>query len=400
MEKKPTFTDYLSILYKWKKFLIINLLIVTIIATVVSFLIPETFKSTSKIILAPQNSMGGGLGSLLGDNPAISLGAKLFGVGGTSNEDLILGLLNSRTIVEKVINKFDLYDYYDEKDRNYDKLMKKMAGDLIFEPNEFGMIEVSVINKDPVLSADIANYFVSLVDSMNIELSIRNAKNNRIFVEKRYDKNIKDLRIAEDSLYQFQKKYGIFAVPEQLEIAVKAAAEIEAKLSQREIMLQMLKETNGTGTPQYINLLSEVKILRKKVKELKYSDNLSSISNILFPFKKMPDIVIEYYRLFREVEIQSKILEFTLPMFEQAKFDEQKSTPTILTIDKAVPAQLKYAPKKSFIILAFIFMALFIHIPLIFRGESILGLKEFNNLIIKKEFNFFKKLVYIYKMNF
>lgn len=399
MEHQPKITDYLSILFKWKKLFIIVLLFVTIISTVISFLIPETFKSISRVILAPQNSNGmGGLSSLMSGNSALSLGAELFGSGST-NEDLILGLLNSRTIIEKVVNKYDLYDYYDENERNYDKLIKKMAGDLIFELNEFGMIEVGVINKNPNLAADIANSFVTYTDSINIELGVRAARNNRIFIENRYNKNVQDLRSAEDSLYIFQKKYGIFAIPEQLEISIKAAAEIEAQLNQKEIMLYMLKETGDTSSPQYISLFKEVKLLRNKVDELKNSDKLSSSSNILFPFRNMPNIIIEYFRLFRDVEIQSKILEFTLPMYEQAKLDEQKSTPTVLIIDKAVPAQLKFAPKKAFIILSFFFITFFILLILVLRGEKILTSKNITNAIERKELRFYSYLINLFKIN-
>ncbi|MCB9247180.1 MAG: hypothetical protein H6613_00845 [Ignavibacteriales bacterium] len=132
------------------------------------------------------------------------------------------------------------------------------------------------------------------------------------------------MKSAEDSMYTFQKKYGIFAVPEQLEASVKAAAEIEGLLTQRELMLDMLKATSGESSPQYTNLLSEVTVLRKKVNELKYADKLSPLQMFYFHLKKSPDMIIEYYRLFREVEIQSKIMEFSLPIFEQAKLDEQK----------------------------------------------------------------------------
>ncbi len=397
-KRELSFTDYLSVLYKWKKFLIINLLAVTVISTTISFLIPETFRSTAKVILAPENSMGG-LSSLMGGNSALSLGAKLFGVSST-NEDLILGLLESRSIIEKVVNKFNLYEYYEVEDRNFDKLMKMMGGDLVFDPNEYGLIEISVVNENPQLSADIANYFVELADSMNIELAVRSAKENRKFVEDRYNKNVRDLRTAEDSMYVFQKKYGIFAVPEQLEIAFKAAAEIEAELTKREVMLHMLKATSGKNSPQYIKLLSEVEIFRKKVSELKYSNKLSSISNILIPFKNMPDIVIAYYRLFREVEIQSKIMEFTLPMFEQAKVEEQKNMPTLLIIDKAVPAQLKYAPKKSVIILGALFLVSFFLIPFVFSSERAITREKQNNIIQEKQNNFAKRIIRLYKLKF
>ncbi|MCB0744824.1 MAG: hypothetical protein KDC67_13030 [Ignavibacteriae bacterium] len=401
MKENLTFTDYLSVLYKWQKFLIINLLIVGIIATTISFLIPKTYRATAAVILAPESSMGlGGLSGLISGGSTMSLGAKLFGMSST-DEDLILGLLNSRTIIEKVVNKFNLYEYYDEdEERNYDKLIKSMSGDLSFEPNEYGMVEISVVNKNPEQSAEIANYFVYLADSVNIELAIRNAKNNRIFVERRYQKNIDDLKSAEDSMYAFQKKYGIFAVPEQLEASVKAAAEIEGLLTQRELMLDMLKATSGESSPQYTNLLSEVTVLRKKVNELKYADKLSSTSNVLFPFKKAPDMIIEYYRLFREVEIQSKIMEFSLPIFEQAKLDEQKSIPTLLVVDKAVAPQLKYSPKKSVIILGSLFLLSFILIPLVFVSEKVIGLEKYDNIIQQKQSNFANRIIKLYKMKF
>ncbi len=44
-----------------------------------------------------------------------------------------------------------------------------------------------------------------------------------------------------------------------------------------------------------------------------------------------------------------------MPMYEQAKVEEQKSIPTIMVIDKAVPPELKYSPKRSVIILGFSF---------------------------------------------
>lgn len=96
------------------------------------------------------------------------------------------------------------------------------------------MIEVSVINKDPNVAADIANYFIRLGDSLNIIYNVERAKNNRIFLEQRYVKNREDLKKADEELYAFQKKYGIVAIPQQLEVAVKSAAEIEGILTKKE----------------------------------------------------------------------------------------------------------------------------------------------------------------------
>ena len=396
---QPKFSDYLYILYKWKKLLFINMFIIIVGATVYSFLIPEQFKATSTVMVSQGGNNMGGLSSLIGNSNIASLGAQLLG-GSNPSQDVIFGILSSRTALTDVINRFKLMEYYEIDDANMDKALKAFSGDVIFEPNENGMIEVSVINKNPELSAKIANYFVHLADSINIKLNIEQAKNNRIFVEKRYNKNVADLRAAEDSMYKFQKKYGIFAVPEQLEASVKAAAGIEAQLVQQQLMVDMLKQQYGVNSPLYAQMNTQLNFLKSKVEELKKSSKLSFPSNVLFPFAEVPDLIIQYYRIYREIEIQSKIMEFVLPMYEQAKVEEQKSIPSLLVVDKAVPPQLKHSPKKAFIILLFFFFGLFIHIPMIFRMEKIYNLKSYNNPLEIKEENLYSRFVRIYRLKF
>ena len=401
-QKKETgLGDYIYILYKWKKFLIINLFIVLVLATVYAFLLPKQYKATATIMIPPENESAlGGLTSLLGGKSSIaSMGSRLFGVSNTS-EDILLGIINSRTALTEIIDKFNLMKYYEINDKNIDKALKAFRNDISSEPNEYGMIDFNVINKDPNVSAKIANYMVHLVDSLNIQLNIERARNNRMFIEKRYLQNVQDLKNAEDSLYRFQKRYGIVAVPEQLEVTVKAAAEIESQLMKKEMEAYFVKQSYGEDSPQYKGVLAEIKMLKDKVQELKSSSNLSASSNILYPFKEMPDISIQYLRAFREVEIQQAIQEIVLPMYEQAKVDEQKSVPTLMVVDKAVAPELKYSPKRSFIIVGLFLVFAFILIPFVFWGEKALTRKEFKNPLQAKESNFFKRIVNLYKMKF
>lgn len=404
--KQPKFSDYMYILYKWKKFLIINMLIIIIAATIYSFLLPEQFKATSIVMVANTNAnriaglgtalSSGGLGGLSGLS---GLGTQLLGTTNPSN-DLIYEILESRATLTKVINKFDLMAYYGIDDENMDKAIKYFSDDIIFEPTDNGLIEVSVINESPEKSAHMANYFVQLADSVNIVLNVEQAKNNRIFIEKRYFKNIQDLASAEDSMYKFQKLYGIFAVPEQLEASVKATAEIEAQLVEQEMIVDLLKEQYGVNFPSYIEMNNKLDYLRNKVNELKNASDLSFTSNVLFPFAKVPDLTLNYFRFYRDIEIQSKILEFVLPMYEQAKVEEQKSTPSLLVVDKAVPPQLKYSPKKAVIILAAVFLLLIIMVPFIFIGEKAVSREQFQNPLQASEAKFFNKVLKMYRMKF
>jgi len=398
--EKYNFSDYFYILFKWKKFIIINLLIVIIISTVIAFLLPQDYKASATIMIPPSEEMGlGGLGSILGGKSSLaSLGAKAFGLSSNTSEDVILGIINSRTALTDAIKKFDLMQYY--KTNNMDKALKAFKGDISFGPNEFGMIDFSVVNENPETSAAITNYLVALVDSLNIKYNIERARENRIFIEQRYDKNVRDLKNAEDSLYRFQKKYGIVAVPEQLEVSVKAAAEIEATLNQKEIEAYFMKQQYGDNAPQYKGILAEVNLLKDKVMQLKDSPNIRSTSNVLFPFKELPDIAIQYLRDYQEVKVQQEIMEIVMPMFEQAKVDEQKSIPTIMVVDKAVPPELKYGPKRSVIILGAFFLILFLIIPFVFWAEGAALRDKYRNPLQNKEAKFVKRLIKIYGMNF
>lgn len=392
-------SDYIYILYKWKKFIIINVLIVGIITTIIAFLFPNQYKATATVMVPPNDQMGlGGLTSLLGGKSSIaSAGSRLFGVSNTS-EDLLLGIINSRTALTKVIKDFNLMQYYDISDTNIDKAIKAFRADILADPNEFGMIEFSIINKDPNVSAEIANYLVTLVDSMNIELNIQRAKNNRLYIEKRYLQNVSDLKKAEDSLYNFQKKYGIVAVPEQLEVTVKAAAEIESELTKKELQSYFIFDRFGENSPQNKQIQTEIKLLKQKVQQLKNSTTLSNSSNTLFAFKDMPSIAIQYLRAYREVQIQQSILEIVMPMYEQSKVEEQKSMPTIMVIDNAAVPQLKYSPRRSFMILSIVAVCVFILIPLTFRMEKLIFGDKPTNKFEEREKQYYSQIIKIYRI--
>jgi len=93
---QPKFSDYLYILYKWKKLLFINMFIIIVGATVYSFLIPEQFKATSTVMVSQGGNNIGGLSSLIGNSNIASLGAQLLG-GSNPSQDVIFGILSSRT---------------------------------------------------------------------------------------------------------------------------------------------------------------------------------------------------------------------------------------------------------------------------------------------------------------
>ena len=65
----------------------------------------------------------------------------------------------------------------------------------------------------------------------------------------------------------------------------------------------------------------------------------------------MPDVALDYLRLTREVEIQSKLKAFLLPTYEQAKLDESKQSLLYVVLDSAIPPMRKSRPKRASILI-------------------------------------------------
>ncbi|MGD0037050.1 MAG: hypothetical protein ABSC53_07135, partial [Bacteroidota bacterium] len=107
--------------------------------------------------------------------------------------------------------------------------------------------------------------------------------------------------------------------------------------------------------------------LRNKLSQMNSGLQTSkNTMNVFVPFNKIPDLGSEYIRKFREVEIQYKILQLITPLYEQAKVEENRQTPSVLILDKAFPAEKKSKPKVSIYLLLSFFISIALAILLVF----------------------------------
>jgi capsule polysaccharide export protein KpsE/RkpR len=391
MEKKSNFTDYLSILFKWKKFIIINFTIVAIVTVVITLLITNLYKSKAVIMLSEQQGLNA-LGAL--SNVGSLFGGFLGGSGDTQI-DKIFGYLESNRLRNDIINRFDLEDYYEFSEYRREKTLKQLKEDLTYDLTDNGFIEISMIHSNSDSAANIINYLVKELDKLNREIILQNASNYRKFVEKRYFKNIADLKQAQEDMKLFQTEYGVYTIPEQFKVTFEAIGNLEVELFKKKIQLDIIGINKGVKSNEYDILKSELQKLESNLEKIRagnYSDNQSLI---FLPQNKLPEIYKKYFTIFGEIEIQTKLLEFILPMYEQAMMEEQKNIPTLIVVDEAVPSELKYFPKRSFIVISVLFLLLIIHLITVPRLEKVISMISTKNEVEKieyKSYSFLKKL--------
>ena len=324
-----------------------------VISAIVAFLITPKFKSTASVFPAEKADLLGGLEGITSLAKSFSPSKALSSLGSNPETDRYLAILKSGTVISAVIRKFDLVHVYDITSYPGENTAKELLDNVDFTVETEGNITITVYDKDPKRAADMANYFVEMLNKKNTELQVQNARGNRQFIEERYNKNLSDLAASEDSLKAFQKKYGVIAMPEQTEASIKAAAEITGQLVIKEVQGEVFRRTQSSDNPSVIATQIEIDELHKKLSQMNSGVNVSTKEmNVFVPFSKIPDLGGEYIRKLREVEIQYKILQFITPLYEQAKVEEQRSTPSVIVLDYASPAERKAKPKRLFIILA------------------------------------------------
>ncbi|MFC2094633.1 GumC family protein, partial [Bacteroidota bacterium] len=316
------------------------------------FLIEEQFDSSALLVPAEDASMGGiaGLIGNFGSNLPFDIGA-----GSSPEMNMYNTIIYSRTNLQKIIDKFDLYKVYklNPEVKDYKKkAIKILSSNISANETELYSYELTVRSNSPQLSADIANYIIKKLNEKLIELKTQKSKSNRIFLGERVDEIRKNLNNAEDSLMIYQKESGILEPIEQFKGIVNAYTLLETELITKQIEKSILMQLKGENSPLVNNITIEVEEYERKIREIK---NIGSPEGMIPALDALPEKGIIYFRLLREVEINSKILEFILPFYEQAKIEEKKDIPTLQIIDNAIPPEKKSYPPRTIITLVITF---------------------------------------------
>jgi len=367
-DKKIDLLDYLVILIKWKKFLIL-LLLPTMIVTYLAiyFLIEEQFDAEALIIPAEDSSMGG-IASLIG-NLDVNLPFDL-GASSSPEMGLYTTIIYSRSNLQKVIDKFDLYQVYELTPETKDykkKAVEKLGDNISASETEFGAFTLEVRANSPDLAANIANFIIDELNRALIRIRTEKSRNNRIFLQDRIVEIRKNLRDSEDSLIIYQSVSGILQPEEQFKGIIEAYTTIESELIAKKIQRSILENIKGEQSIEVTNMQFEIEEIERKLGEMKKHGEPSGIIPSL---ETLPEKAINYFRIFREVEINSAILTFIIPIFEQSKIEEKKDIPTLQVIDYAIPAEKKSFPPRMILTLLMTFSVFLIAFIFILTKEN------------------------------
>lgn len=338
-----------------------------------AFLIPSRFESAARLMPPDQQNssmamlaaaatggwsgsgatsgLGSGLGSIAGD----LLGMK-------SSGELFIGILQSRTVEDDLINKFNLRKVY--RDRYMEDARKDLNDKTdVSEDRKSGIVTIRVVDKDPQRAAALVQEYVSELNRVVVLLNTSSAHREREFLEGRLVQVKQDLESAENGFSDFASKNSALDIPAQGKAMIEASAALEGQFIAAQTELASLKQIYADGNVRVHATQARVDELRHQLDKLggKF-DSAGSVSNqnqttqsqndqSMYPsIRRLPVLGVKYADLYRTTKVQEAVFETLTQEYELAKVQEAKETPSVKVLDPPNIPEKKFFPSRMLVV--------------------------------------------------
>ena len=325
---------------------------------VLSLIWPKKYESTTKLMppdssssaLSPaalmSSSSGSSEGSSGGSGVLGMYAASLLGM--KSSAGLFVGILQSATVQDGIIDKFDLRKVYHVS--KYESARRQLASlTHVIEDKKSGIISIAVIDSSPQRASDIARAYVDQLDQRVAQLSTSSARRERIFLEERLRTVKEDLDEASKELGKFSSTSATFDPKEQGRAMVQGAAELEGELIAAEAQLSGLQQIYTDNNVRVRTLRARVQELKAQLQRLQGTPNIDdSTGSTEYPsIRQLPLLSVTYSDLYRRQKIEETVFEILTKQYELAKVQEAKEIPTVRVLDIAQVPESRISPKRS-----------------------------------------------------
>ncbi len=343
--------ELLTVLVRHKNFLFAAILGSATIALVVAvFILPKIYTGTA-VLMPPQQDQSTAaalLGQLIGGS-GTSAGGIATALGLKNPNDLYVGILKSRTIADRLIERFQLQKLYDE-----DTLVETRE---VLEDNttiiagKDGLIKIEFDDEDPKRAADIANAYVEELENLTKQLAISEASHRRLYFENQVRRARDGLAEADLSLKKVQESTGLIKLDDQARAIFETVAALRGAIAAKELTLSAMSSFATERNPDYIRERQILIGMKQQLAGLERNNKLGA-GDILVPTSKVPEVGLNYLSKYRDVKYYEALYGSLAQQLELAKIDEGKNATIIQFVDRAVAPDKKSKPKRALIVIA------------------------------------------------
>ena len=335
--------DLLVALAERKRTIVLTAFLGALVAGIVVMFVRPTFTAKALIMPPQQGASGAALVSQLGGLASIT------GLGGIAAprdpNDLYLGLMESVTLEDALIKRFNLQSVYHQPRLSAARV--KLTANTKFVVEKGGLISIAVKDEDPHRAAEIANAYVDELHNMNSKIAIGDASLRRLFFGQQLAEEKDRLADAEVALKKTEEETGAIAPAGQTSVVISQVAQLQSQIISREVQLQALLTSSTEQNPEVIRATNEIEGLRTKLHELESSQPGHVPGDISLSPRGVPEAQLEYVRRQRDVTYHTLLFDLIARQYEGARLDEAKAAPIIQLVDPATAPDRKSSPYRA-----------------------------------------------------
>ena len=347
--------DRLRVLMNQRAFLLKVMAYGLALATLAALLIPFRYEARTQI-MPPDSGVGSGLASLLAMTGQSGSGLGMLAgdvLGFKTSGSLFIGILRSRTVEDRIIEKFNLKSVYRAR-RMQDARRQLEESTQISEDHKSGIITLNVTDHSPARAAAIAQSYVVELDRLVVELNTSAAHRERVFLEDRLKTVKQDLDSSSKEFSEFSSKNTAIDIKEQGKAMMEAAASLQGHLIAAQSEMEGLRQIYTANNVRVRAVQARIDELQKKLEQMGSGDlgPTAAISgnDSLYPsIRKLPLLAVTYSDLYRKTKIQETLFEVLTQQCEMAKVQEAKETPSVKILDEPIVPEKKSFPPRLLI---------------------------------------------------
>ncbi len=296
-----------------------------------SFLIRPVF--TSSVTLLPPQQQSGGASAALASLGALSGLAGSLGGGLKTPADQYVALLQSDTVSNDIIRRFDLMKLYNKK-FYVDARLRLSHRVTISLGKKDNLIHVEVEDEDPKRATAMATQYVEELRTVTSTFAVTEAQQRRVFFENQLKETKTRLTAAQVALQESGIDMG--SVQSEPKAAADSYARLNAQLTAAEVKLQTLRRTLEDSAVEVQQQSATVQALRDQVTRAEAGTGKAPSS---------PDYIGKY----REFKYQETLFDLFARQYESARVDESREGALIQVVDAAQVPERRSAPRRSLI---------------------------------------------------
>lgn len=253
-----------SLMIEKKKIVLAIIVVCTLIATIVAFVLPKSYQSTTLVRVKSNNS------STMAGYEAMAAGFGIdIGEGSSGSPESYIELMKSREVLEPIIAELDLPDEDKEKLTVAGFAKKNLE---VTNIKKTDLITIAAYGKTPeeaqMISQGVADNFLALMTKLNKEDNSSVLK----FLDERIKIAKEEMETAENKLQAYQQEHKIYAPDEQ-------AKAIITNLNTYDTTIAQLQAQSEGDSAKLAGVTSQLEQQNASLLEYNVSDN-TNIGNI------------------------------------------------------------------------------------------------------------------------